>query len=116
MYRVSSRALIFISSGTPEKRLPYLREFLGETSRIEHFELELSNLANLINILRTELKDKPLSHALKDGELLKRAIQVAMERKEKKRMEEESKDPRKKLLRLMLKAKAKKDREMYEKQ
>ena len=62
-------------------------------------------MANLINILRTELKDKPLSHALKDGELLKMAIQQTIEIQERKRAEEEKKDPRKRLLRLMMRAK-----------
>jgi hypothetical protein len=65
--------------------------------------------------LRTELKDKPLSHALKDGDLLRKAILLAMQAQEQKRAEEEAKDPRKKLLRLMLKAKAKRDREIKEK-
>ncbi len=74
----------------------------------------MSHLANLINILRTELKDKPLSHALKDGELLKKAIMQTIEAQERKRAEEEMKDPRKRLLRLMLKAKAKRDREILE--
>lgn len=86
MLRVSSKAAVIVTSGTPEKRIPYLTEFSEEYAesqngvkyQIDHFELELSHLANLINILRTELKDKPLSHALKDGDLLRKAIQLAM--------------------------------------
>ena len=74
MIRVSKKAVIIVSSGTPEKRMTYLTEFAGPEARIENYQLELSHLANLINILRTELKDKPLSHALKDGDLLRRAI------------------------------------------
>lgn len=74
MLRVSSKAVVLISSGIPEKRMPLLEEFTEGKLKIEHFELELSHLANLINILRTELKDKPLSHALKDEDLLRRAI------------------------------------------
>jgi hypothetical protein len=116
MLRVSTKAAILISSGVPDKRLPYLEEFTEGKLKIEHFELELSHLANLINILRTELKDKPLSHALKDEELLRRAIKATIEAQERKRMEEESLDPRKKLLRLMLKAKAKRDQEIREKE
>lgn len=96
--------------------MPLLEEFTEGKLKIEHFELELSHLANLINILRTELKDKPLSHALKDEDLLRRAIMLTMEAQEKKRMAEESKDPRKKLLRLMLKAKAKRDLENRQKE
>jgi protoheme ferro-lyase len=112
MLRVSAKAVVLISSGTPDKRLPFLEEFTEGKMKIDHFELELSHLANLINILRTELKDRPLSHALKDEELLRRAIIMTIEAQEKKRMEEESKDPRKKLLRLMLKAKQKRDLEL----
>jgi hypothetical protein len=79
MMRVSRKAVVIISSGTPDKRLPFLIGFTEGLYKIEHFELQLSNLANIINILRTELKDKPLSHALKDGDLLKRALMQAME-------------------------------------
>jgi len=111
MVRVSRKGVIIVSSGTPEKRLPFLTEFTKGKCKIEHFELELSHLANLINILRTELKDKPLSHALKDPDILRRAMQLATAATERKRAEEEAKDPRKKLLRLMLKAKAKHDQE-----
>jgi hypothetical protein len=77
MVRVSRKAVIIVSSGTPDKRLPFLTEFTQGKCKIEHFELELSHLANLINILRTELKDKPLSHALKDPDILRRAMQLA---------------------------------------
>lgn len=79
MIRVSRKAVVIISSGTPEKRIPYLTEFI-ETSpsagkvTIEDYKLEISNLANLINILRTEMKDRPLSHALLDREVLKQAL------------------------------------------
>lgn len=116
MLRVSTKGVVLISSGTPEKRVPFLEEFTEGKCKIEHFELELSHLANLINILRTELKDRPLSHALKDEDLLRRAIMATIEAQEKKRMEEESKDPRKKLLRLMLKAKEKRDMELRQKE
>jgi hypothetical protein len=36
-------------------------------------------MSHLINILRSELKDKPLSYALKDPELLKKAIGMVQE-------------------------------------
>jgi len=65
MMRVSRVATIMISSGTPEKRMGVFETYL-ECYRIEHFKIELSNLAQLINLLRTELKDKPLSAAMKD--------------------------------------------------
>ena len=74
MVRVSRIATIIVSSGTPEKRLPNLLKFTNNLYKIEYVELELSKLANLINLLRTELKDKPLSHALKDKEVLKKVL------------------------------------------
>ena len=54
--------------------MPLFSEFTENKYKIDHCELELSKLANFINILRTELKDKPLSHALKDKEILKNAL------------------------------------------
>eukprot|EP00347_Sterkiella_histriomuscorum_P017991 403347204 len=112
MVRVSSKAAIIISSGTPAKRLQPLLDFTNNEHKIEYFELQLSRLSNLINILRTELKDKPLSYALKQKDVLKNALLQIIEAEQKV---EESKDPRKKLLRLMMKAKAKKQREDIEK-
>ena len=116
MIRVSSKATVIISSGTPEKRLPLLNEVIDGKHKVEYFELELSKLANFINILRTELKDKPLSHCLKDKEILKKALLqckslsdiiygVVVSKEETKI--QEIKDPRKKLMMLMMKAKAK---------
>lgn len=79
MVRVSREAVVIISSGTPEKRIKFFEEFTEPLThlwkiKIEHFEIELSKLAQLINILRTDLKDKPLSHALKDKEYFKKAL------------------------------------------
>jgi hypothetical protein len=45
MVRVSSEAVVIISSGTPEKRLKFLQEYTDNKHKIEHFELELSSLA-----------------------------------------------------------------------
>lgn len=73
MLRVCKVATVIITSGTPEKRMkPF--EAAGP-ARIEHYKVEVSKLASLINILRTELKDKPLSHAMKnDHEIFKKAF------------------------------------------
>lgn len=90
MMRVCSVATIIISSGTENKRMANLTEFSKEVapdSEIEVFKLELSNSARLINILRTELKDKPLSHALKDRNVLKKAMQELMNIEKQKRLE-----------------------------
>jgi hypothetical protein len=79
MLRVSRKAVVIISNGTPDKRLPFLHSFKSEGDTVTSFELELNSMSHLINILRTELKDKPLSHALKDPELLKRAMAMVQE-------------------------------------
>jgi len=71
MTRVSSTATILISSGTPERRQHYFNEFLidvGLTEKIDSFKVETSKVAQLINILRTELKGKPLSESVKSAE------------------------------------------------
>ena len=118
MLRVCSVATVIVSSGTEQKRLPYFLEFTQEQFpglKIEHFKLELSTSAQLINILRTELKDKPLSHAMKDGAVLKRAMQELLNI-ERRKMENISaiKDPKKKLLALMMKAKMKRQQEQFD--
>ena len=106
MYRTCSEAVIIISNGTADKRLPFLQDFCPG-SPIDVFELELSLSAQIINVLRTELKDKPLSHAFKDPVLLAKALNTAMQAQERRKEEEAMTDPKKRLLRLMLKAKAK---------
>jgi hypothetical protein len=71
MNRVCSVATILISSGTPERRNHYFNEFLvdeGLIERIDHFKVETSKLAQLINLLRTEMKDKPLKDSVKGPE------------------------------------------------
>lgn len=70
----------------------------------------------MINLLRTDLKDKPLSHAVKhEPEVLKKAL-LEMNRiqRERELAEEAKTDPRKKLLLLMLKAKHMKARQKEE--
>ena len=102
--RVCRKAVVIISNGTPDKRLPFLESFKYESDTISSFELELNSMSHLINVLRTELKDKPLSYALKDPELLKKALGMVQETQQRRREQEERKDPRKRLLRLMMKA------------
>ena len=45
MVRVASKAVVIISSGTPEKRMKFLKEYTNNKHKIEHYELELSSLA-----------------------------------------------------------------------
>jgi hypothetical protein len=53
-----------------------LDSFKSDNDKLSHYEIELNSMSHLINVLRTELKDKPLSHALKDPELLKKALAI----------------------------------------
>ena len=115
MIRVSSIATVIISSGTPDRRMNLFNEFVDDKTvlKIEHKKCDISNIAGLINILRSELKNKPLSYALReDPTILKKAMEELARINQEKRMAEAAKtDPRKKLMLLILKAKHKKERE-----
>jgi len=67
----------------------------------------------MINLLRTELKDKPLSAAMKDDQkILKKVMREMARIRREKQFEGEAKvDSRKKLGWLMLKVKHKAERE-----
>jgi len=122
MMRVCKIATIIVSSGTPERRLHMFEEFLGDV-KVESFRIEISKLAQLINILRTELKDKPLKDAVKGDnvEVFKNAMMKMVRYEKEKKLEEQIQifgkkaDPRSKLMLLMLKAKRKRDQEEEEK-
>lgn len=127
MTRVSSIATILISSGTPERRQHYFNEFLDEPGlieRIDNFRVETSKLAQLINILRTEMKGKPINDSMKSDEGIKSFTRAFMKmaRIEKLRKLEEnianyrkSTNPKDKLMCLMLKAQQLKMKEEDEK-
>jgi len=112
MLRVCSIATILVSSGTPEKRMSYFSDYL-DCARIEQCRIELSNLAQLINLLRSELKDKPLSAAMNDDQRVLKKVMREMGRiKREKGLEAEAvTDKRKKLGLMMLKVKHKAERE-----
>lgn len=108
MMRVCRKATVIVTSGTPEKRMHYF-EKVSQT--IEYKQIEVSKLAQLINILRTELKDRPLADAMKDDhKIFKAAMQELTAFERIKRLEVEAKtDPRKRLALMMYKAKRKMD-------
>jgi hypothetical protein len=68
--------MIIITHGGPEKRMS---EFDNIERRKEvdivGKKIPLSDMAQLINLLRSDLHDKPLSAALKDKECMKKAVQ-----------------------------------------
>ena len=90
MNRVARVATVIITSGTPDRRMHYFTEFLeNQYSKIEHHKIEVSNVAQLINILRTELKNKPLSHAIKnEPEVFKTALKELARIKQEKELQE----------------------------
>ena len=72
--------LIEISNGVETKRMPVFKE-LAPNANISTHELKLSGLATVINVLRTGLKDKPLSESIKNPKLLKLAFMEAFDTK-----------------------------------
>jgi len=108
MMRVCTKATVIITSGSPEKRLPVFEKACTD---IHYEKIEVSKLAQLINILRTELGSKPLAESLKnDSKVFKDAMEELAAIERIKRLEQEAKvDPRKKLALLMYKAKRKID-------
>jgi len=66
---------IIITHGTPEKRMSdFISYECSKDVTITYKKIVLSDLAQLINLLRTNLQDKPLRHALENKEYLKKAI------------------------------------------
>jgi len=45
---------------------------------LKHLKIELSSLSQMINIMRSNLGSKPLSHGMKDPEMLKAALNEMM--------------------------------------
>jgi hypothetical protein len=121
MTRVSSVGTILISSGTPERRMHMFESQLeGLYEKIDYFKVEISKLAQLINILRTELKDKPLKDSVKGEkgpEVFKKALETMIRIEKEKQLDAnilkfgKMADPKAKLMALMLKAKRKKQQE-----
>lgn len=81
MLRVTKKggAVCIITNGIPLKRMDDFENFsklMPEVqTKIVHDKIELSTLSQMINIMRTKLGNKPLSHAMKDPSILKVAIE-----------------------------------------
>jgi len=97
--------VFIISHGTPESRKSIVEKSVDSTNfEFNHKRRDLSDSSQLINIFRTKLKDKPLSHILKDKELLMQSMQEykkfnfqkrfmkAVELKRKMKLEQEQED------------------------
>jgi hypothetical protein len=111
MIRVTNKgngAVIIITNGVPQKRLKDLQAFAAEknyTIEIEYERIELSKLSQMINIMRTSLGNKPLSHAIKKPEIIKATLEEMMRLEAIKKEETLYNDPKTKIFGLLLKAK-----------
>ena len=66
---------LIITHGTPEKRMKDFKSYeCSKNTIIRNKKISLSDLAQLINLLRTDLQDKPLKYALENQEYLKTAV------------------------------------------
>ena len=112
MMRVTRRggATVVITNGTEEKRVHLFEEFLqGYQFEIEIYKLDLNNLAMLINIMRNKTKENPISHAMKDKNILLESL-MEMAEAQNERIKEAA-EPQSKLLSLLMRAKAKREKE-----
>ena len=72
----SGGAVVIITNGTPDKRIKDLEAFSeGCEVKIEFKKVELAKLSQMINIMRSTMGDKPLSHAMKDVSVLKKTLE-----------------------------------------
>ena len=74
-------------------------------TKILYEKIELSTLSHMINIMRTKLGNKPLSHAMKDPQILKVAIEEIQRINKMKKEDELYNNPKTKLFGMMLRAK-----------
>ncbi|CAD8072237.1 unnamed protein product [Paramecium primaurelia] len=72
MNRVAKQ-LLFVSHSSHQKRINIMEQVF-ENRNVYETKIKLSGQAELINIIRTRLKDKPLSYVLKDKESLVQCI------------------------------------------
>ena len=102
-------AVLIITNGIPQKRLSDFQNFaqlLPEANiKIENEKIELSQLSQMINIMRTKLGDKPLSHCVKDPEILKFALNEMQRIQKIKKEQDLYNNPKTKMFGMLLKAK-----------
>ena len=111
-------AVLIITNGTPEKRMADFQKFaqlLPEANvKIESEKIELSQLSQMINIMRTKLGNKPLSHCVKDPEVLKFALNEMKRIQQMKKEQDMMADPKTKMFGMLLKAKRLREEKLAE--
>ena len=66
---------VLITHGCPKKRLSEIDSYeCRKDIDVDGKKIHLSDLAQLINVLRSELKDKPLSYAFKNKDQMVKAM------------------------------------------
>jgi ubiquinone/menaquinone biosynthesis C-methylase UbiE len=98
-------AVVIITNGIPLKRMTDLEEFTSSYSvKIQHSKIELSKLSQMINIMRSSLGNKPLSHVMKDTAVLKSTLEEMVRIEKIKKEEAMLANPKTKIFGMMLKA------------
>ena len=95
---------VIVTHGPPAKRMDDLNSYeCRKQVDLYSQKISLSDLAQLINLLRTDLQDKPLSYAFKSKDCVKNAMkELFLIKKEEELLI--SKNPKHKMIGLMLKA------------
>lgn len=107
MMRVTRKggAVVIITNGIPIKRLTDLQSFTSDFDcKIEHSKISLSKLSQMINIMRANLGNKPLSSVMKDTKVLKYTLDEMVKIEKLKKEEALLANPKTKMFGMFLKA------------
>lgn len=75
MVRVSRRHTVMITHGAPEKRLKHFEGYeCHKHVAVSYKQVSLSNMAQLINYMRSDRMGKPLREMLQDKEYMLNAV------------------------------------------
>ena len=118
MLRVTKKggAVVIITNGTPEKRLNDLTTFSEDFDvKIAYEKVELAKLSQMINIMRSTMGNKPLSHAMKDVSVIKKTLEEMVRLDKIKKEDALMADKKTKIFGMLLKAnRLKKEKETQE--
>jgi len=118
MLRVTRKggAVVIITNGIPQKRVNDINSFLEDQQfSMEYHKIELSKMSQMINIMRSNLGNKPLTHAMKDPALIKYTLNEMIRLQRIKKEETLLANPKTKMMGMLLKASRLKQEEEEEK-
>lgn len=120
MLRVTKKggAVVIITNGTPEKRLKDFESFSGgHDVKIDYKKVELAKLSQMINIMRSTMGNKPLSHCMKDVSVLKKVMEEMVRIDKVKKEDALMADKKTKLFGMLLRSqRLKREKEQEEKE